>query len=622
MSLPLSKKAKTASFSFANKFAIMKSPTNEGGSMPFTETLSKHLSAEAAKNVTMWLNEPKYAEYRQELEQMIEAEEWKELEDAFFKVIEFGTGGRRGMTGLGSNRINRVTIGESAQALCIYARSFDEKAAEKGVVIACDTRLSSPELSKYTAQVCAANGFKTYLFDNFRATPELSFAVRHLGAAVGIVISASHNPPADNGFKAYWSDGGQLVAPHDKGVLAVAADIIEIHAMDFDSAVSEGKIEIIGKNVDEPYIAAVVNESEGTARDVKIVYSPLHGAGQTNVLPALRQAGFADISLVEAQMVPDGNFPTVENGKPNPEEKAANDRAVAQMMAEGADIAITNDPDADRIAVTVRQGDEAMYLNGNQSAVLAADYTLGKLQQNGILTPKHYLAKTIVTTDMLSALAKYYNVTMYTNMLIGFKYIGELILKKEDTDEIFVLGGEESYGLLKGDYARDKDGATGALPLAEYAAELKQDGKTLYDRMLELYEQHGVYLERLDSTVFLGASGFETMQSVMAELRRTPLVKIGNHTVSAVLDYQTLERRDIASGEVTPIDCIKGNVVTLELDGDSRCRVTIRPSGTEPKLKFYVQWFEAPQTDIRKQYAAVNERLEALARTLEGMLLK
>lgn len=591
--------------------------------MPFTEVLSKNLSSEACKNVETWLNEPKYEEYRDDLVEMIKAERWQDLEDAFFKIIEFGTGGRRGTTGIGSNRINRVTIGESAQALCLYARSFDDNAAKKGIVIACDTRLSSPELSRYTAQVCAANGFKTYLFDNFRSTPELSFAVRHLNAAVGIVISASHNPPLDNGFKAYWSDGGQLVAPHDKGVLDVASDITEIHAVDFDEAINEGMITIIGEDIDKPYIEAVVNQGEGTERDLNIVYSPLHGAGQTNTLPVLRAAGFKNISLVDDQMVPDGNFPTIDNGKANPEEKAANDRAVAQLLAEKADIAITNDPDADRIGVMVRQGDEVVYLNGNQSAVLATDYALSKLQARGELTPKHYVAKTIVTTDMLTALADYYDVTMYTNMLIGFKYIGELILSKEATDEIFVIGGEESYGLLKGDYARDKDGAAGALPLAEYAAELKKQGKTLYDRLLELFGEFGIYMEQLASAYFLGASGFETMQSVMADLRANPPKMLGDHEITAIQDYKTLERKDLKTGKITTIDCLAGNVVVLELDGDARRRVTIRPSGTEPKLKFYVQWWEEPQNQgtVQDQCDDLNGRLITLSKTLEGMLL-
>lgn len=586
-----------------------------------TEAAAK-LSSAALENVKKWLAEPKYAEYRDELVSMCEAGQWKDLEDAFFKVIEFGTGGRRGTTGIGSNRINRVTIGESAQALCEYAEKADQSAPEKGVVIACDTRLSSPELSRYVAGVCAASGFKTYIFDSFRATPELSFAVRHLGAAVGIVISASHNPPADNGFKAYWSDGAQLVAPHDKGVLEVAAGLTEINSLDYQAAVDEGKVTIIGQEVDDAYLAAVANEAEGEARDVKIVYSPLHGAGQTNVLPVLRKVGFEDILLVEEQMVPDGNFPTIENGKPNPEEKPANDLAVALMLAEDADIAITNDPDADRIGVVVRQGNEAVYLNGNQSAVLAADFALAKLQAKGKLTNKHYLAKTIVTTDMLQALADHYEVQCYGNMLIGFKYIAELVTSKEPTDERLVIGGEESFGLVKGEYARDKDGAAGALPLAEYAAELKAEGKTLYDRLLELYAQHGVYLEQLINAVAPGADGFKRMQQVMSDLRSDTPTHIGVHKVTAVSDYQVLERLDTATGEKSKIDCLAGNVVVLELDGDARCRVTIRPSGTEPKLKFYVQWYEEARDDLDTQLARLNFQLEGLSRELEGLALK
>ncbi len=586
-----------------------------------TTKLAQQVSAEAFANITAWLEEPKYAEYRDELREMIDAEQWQALEDAFFKVIEFGTGGRRGTTGVGSNRINRVTMGESAQALCLYAAQIDPEAPKKGIAIACDTRLSSDELSKYVATVCAANGYKTYIFDSFRSTPELSFVVRRLGCAAGIVISASHNPPADNGFKAYWDDGGQLVPPHDKGILEVAAGITHIATVDFDEAVANNSIEIIGKDIDTAYIEAVISESLGEARDLKIVYSPLHGAGQTNTLPVLQRAGFHDISTVEDQMVPDGNFPTIENGKPNPEEKAANDQAVAQMMAEEADIAITNDPDADRIGVMVRQGEEAVYLNGNQSAALACEYSLRKLHEAGQLTNHHYIARTIVTTDMFDAFAKKYGVKSYSNMLIGFKYIGELICKKESTDEVFVIGGEESYGLLKGTYARDKDGAVGALPLAEYAAELKADDKTLFDRLIELYEEYGLYMERLDTVVCPGAKGFEQMQSIMKQLRETPPTHVGSHKVSAVSDYSTLRRRDIETGEETTIDCIAGNVIVLELGGQRECRVTIRPSGTEPKLKFYVQWREDAGDSIHSQYEHLESKLEGISRELEGIVL-
>lgn len=585
------------------------------------QNLREHLSEAAAVNVEKWLTEARYDEYKAELEQMIADGHWKELEDAFFKVIEFGTGGRRGTTGIGSNRINKVTIGESTQALCMYALEADPEAAQKGIVIACDTRLSSPELSKYAACVAAANGFTTYIFDSFRATPELSFAVRELGCAVGIVISASHNPPADNGFKAYWSDGGQLVAPHDKGVLKMAEEINEIMSFDdFDAAVEAGNITIIGSDIDVKYHAAVLTQAEGTVRDLSIVYSPLHGAGQTNTLPVLEQAGFTQVRTVADQMVPDGNFPTIENGKPNPEEKAANDQAVALMLAEDADIAITNDPDADRIGVMLRQGDEAVYLNGNQSFVLSTEYVLSKMDQRSELSPHHYIAKTIVTTDMVEAIADKYHVKTYGDMLVGFKYIGRLIRDKEATDEIFVIGGEESYGLLKGTYARDKDGAVGALPLAEYAAELKQQGKTLWHALLELYEKYGLFVERLDNLQYPGADGFQKMQAIMNSLREQAPDEVDGEKVTAVLDYSTLQRRDLATGGVTSIDCDSGNVLVYEF-GDRRRRVTIRPSGTEPKIKFYVQWY-AETANASEDYDTYCQKLENLSRELEGIALE
>lgn len=587
------------------------------------ELSTENLSQNAINNINKWLLQPKYAEYKPEIEALIKVGDWASLEDVFFKEIEFGTGGRRGKTGVGSNRINRVTIGESAQALCEYVLSFDAKGAKKGIVIAYDTRLTSVELSRFTAQVVAANGFKTYLFDGFRATPELSFALRHLGCAAGIVISASHNPPTDNGFKAYWSDGGQLVAPHDKGVLAMADKVDEVKLVDYDEAVSNGQIVIIGKEIDDEYLKVAGAESLNDCRDISIVYSPLHGTGQRSVLPVLQLAGFKNISIVEEQMTPDGNFPTIPSGKPNPEEKSANDMAVELMMKQSADIAITNDPDADRIGVIVRQGDVPMYLSGNQSAVLVADYVLGKLAAQNKLLVKSFIAKTIVTTDMLKALADKYQISMYDNLLIGFKYIGELILKKENTDEIFILGGEESYGLLKGTYARDKDGVSGALPLAEYAAELKLSGKTLYDRLLELYSEYGLYVERLDNMICPGATGFEKMQNIMNSLRSSAPNEVCGDKITAVLDYNSLQRTDVVTGKKSGIDCISGNVLVLEF-GDVRRRITVRPSGTEPKLKFYIQWFEEfdKTKEVGAQYDEIEEKLKTLATELERILIE
>lgn len=587
------------------------------------QSLLENLSQNAVANITKWLNEAKYADFRPELQAMIENQQWELLEDSFFKEIEFGTGGRRGKTGVGSNRINKITIGESTQALCEYALSFDKDAAKKGVVIGCDTRLSSPELSRVAAEVSAANGFKTYIFDSARATPELSFAVRHLGCAVGIVISASHNPPSDNGFKAYWSDGAQLVSPHDQGVLDMADKVTEIKTIDFDEAVQTGQIILISDDVDQAYFSAVLAEAEGNERNLSIVYSPLHGTGQTSVLPTLQMAGFTDISVVEAQMTPDGNFPTIPSGKPNPEEKSTNDMAVDRMMAQSADIAITTDPDADRIGVIVRVDGEPFYLSGNQSAVLATDYALRQLKDRGSLTPQHFIVKTIVTTDMMSALADHYGVKSYGNLLIGFKYIGELIRQKEGTDEKFVIGAEESFGLLKGTYARDKDAATGALPLAEYAAELKKSGKNLYDRLFDLYEMHGLYIEMLDTMVCPGSTGFDQMKRIMDGLRASAPARIGNHQVTAVLDYNSLTKFDIMSRQTTPIECKSGNVIVLEF-GDSRNRITIRPSGTEPKLKFYVQWHQdvAESKSVKTQYSELETELKSLTKELESILLE
>ena len=586
------------------------------------QALREHVSETAAQNIEQWLTEAKYSEYKPELESMIDAGQWTELEDRFFTRLEFGTAGIRGITGIGSARISRVTIGEATQALCLHAQSVDENAKQKGIVIACDTRLTSDEFSRLAASVCAGNGFKAYLFDGFRSTPELSFAVRHLGASAGIVISASHNLPTDNGFKAYMSDGGQLVAPHDRAVIERVQAVETINIADYEQSVASGNIVLIGNAVDEAYVSAVISQSLTNVRNVSVVYSPLHGAGQRNTLPVLTQAGF-DVSVVEEQMTPDGNFPSVESNKPNPEEKAANDMAVAQMMAQRADIAITNDPDADRIGVIVRQGGEAKYLSGNHSVALATEFSLSKLADANRLTRNNFIVKTIVTTDILGAIAEKYDATVYGDLLIGFKYISELLLNKEGTDEAFVIGGEESYGMLKGDYARDKDGAAGALVLAEFAAELKAQGKTLYDRLLEMYGEYGVYREQLATIVCPGARGFEQMQSIMTSLRTTPPDRVGAQAVTAVSDYRTLKKRG-PDGETELACAVNGDIIVLEF-GDERRRITIRPSGTEPKLKLYVQWFEAAKSQDRQAIEAQIDELDtmlvSLSKELEGLLL-
>ena len=583
------------------------------------ETLRKHVSQQAANNIAKWLDEPKYVEYKAELLDLITQEQWQELEDAFFKVIEFGTGGRRGVVGIGSNRINRITIGESAQALCEYASSIDDEAAAKGIVIACDTRLSSEELSKYIACVAAANGFKCYIFESFRSTPELSFAVRYLGCSVGVVVTASHNAPEYNGFKAYWSDGGQLVPPHDKGVLDCAEGIEQIQALgDYDAAVQSGVISEIGQDVDDAYIAAVLNERMSTNSSLKIAYSPLHGAGQRNTLPVLMQAGF-EVLTVKEQMIPDGRFPTMEDGRANPEKKPANDRVVALMLAENADIAISNDPDADRLGVMVNHNDDVVYLTGNQTAVLATEYTLKKMHAKGEITDKHYIAKTIVTTDMLNAIAERYGLECVSNLHVGFKWICEVIAKREAVGGKFITGSEESFGLMKGSYTRDKDGAV-ALLAAEYAAELKAEGKTLYDRLLELYDEFGIYTESLSTATCKGAQGFADMQQIMQSLRTNPLGEVDAHKVTAMLDYKTLAYTDLTTKVTKTIDATKSNVLVYEF-GDTRRRVTIRPSGTEPIIKFYVQWFDDKDKN-ESAYHLLQHKVNTMSHELEGLALE
>lgn len=582
------------------------------------DTYREHLSPEAVHNLERWLQESKYAEYRDDVQKMVDAKQWKDLEDAFFKVIEFGTAGRRGTVGPGSNRINRVTVGESTQALCDYARAADASAPKRGIAIACDTRLSSPELSQYAAQVCAANGFTTYIFDSFRSTPELSFAVRELGCAAGIVITASHNPSPDNGFKAYWSDGAQLVPPHDKGVLEMADAVETVNAEeDFEAAVTAGKITIIDSSIDEKYLDAVLAQSVTDYRDLVIAYSPLHGAGQTNTLPVLERAGFSVIVEAE-QMVPDGHFPTVEGGKSNPEAKVANDRVVALMLARQADIAITNDPDADRFGIMVRQGDQPIYLSCNQSAALGTDFMLRHLKEQNSLHGNEYIAKTIVTTDFIDEIASRFDVKTVGNLLVGFKWIAEQIRLRPD--EHYLLGVEESFGMCKGDYARDKDGASPSLLLAEAAAEQKLQGKTLYDRLLELYKEYGLFVERLDTMRCEGAEGFAEMQTIMASIRDEAPDTIDGQRVTAVLDYKSGIRTDTQTGEQSEIDCVKGDVFVLEF-GDTRRRMTIRPSGTEPILKFYNQWYEATTDSPEEDYKRVERQLEGMSRQLEGVLL-
>ena len=494
----------------------------------------KELSSTAKSNIITWLTHEKFSAYLSELEGLIQNKEWQLLEDAFFRVIPFGTGGRRGTVGIGSNRINDVTVGEVAQAVCIYLSEVDDRAKEKGVVIAYDSRNTSRYLTELFAGICAANGYRVYVYKDVRSTPQLSFSVRMLGTAAGIVVSASHNPSPDNGVKVYWNDGGQMVPPYDKELLAVAEGIEVINTMSFSGGLKKQLIVELEGDADEAYYQAVLHQAKQTKEKAAIIaYSPLHGAGRSSVYPVIQRAGF-DIRLLEEQANYDGNFTNVTNHIANPEVPEASDKVVAFAKAQKCDIAITTDPDADRLGVVVTPQDKPeQYLTGNQTSVLIAYNILENLKKAGKLKKHQFIGKTIVTTDMLYPLAKEYGVEVKGDLLVGFKYIGELIkLFEDEGKQEFLFGGEESYGGLVGTYARDKDAASSALMIAELASSAKAEGKTLIDVLDELYEQYGYYHETLSATSYPGADGFKVMKHIMNSLRSHPPAEIAGMKVN------------------------------------------------------------------------------------------
>lgn len=554
--------------------------------MTHKETLQKavannDLSELAKDNIWAWLTKSKYAEYKNQLEQVITDKKWTELNDCFFQVVPFGTGGRRGTVGIGPNRINRITIGESAQGLADYLQHLDTATKERGVVIAHDTRLTSEEFTKIAASVFIANGFTTYVFDSHRPTPELSFAVRHLKAAAGVVVSASHNPPQDNGFKVYWSDGGQLVSPHAEKLTNFVARVTDIH-------INHDKTpKIIAGDVDQAYIQAILKESLNPSRSATLVYSPLHGTGMRSVLPTLKEAGFS-VKLVEEQTSPDGSFPSVAKNSPNPENIPANDQAATLAQKQNADIAITTDPDADRLGVVARDDSgQYQFLTGNHIAALLGWFVADQMKQQKTLLPNHFFVKTIVTTDFLNAIAADFGIKMYDDLLIGFKYVAEMIRNYQDNgSEIFLFGGEESHGILKGSYTRDKDAAIAALLMAELTSVLKDQGHTLIWQLDQLYKKYGIFVEALSSTYYEGASGFAQMQNIMKKIREHPPTQLGNLPVVNIVDRATGQHGT------------KGDVMILHLSVDTHTRLTIRPSGTEPKLKIYTQLHQPVSTEI------------------------
>ncbi len=542
-----------------------------------------NLLEDVKKRAQNWLSEEFDAETRKEVAYLLENNE-KELIDSFYKDLEFGTGGLRGIMGAGTNRMNIYTVAKATQGLANYVKkNFPNE--ELKAVIAHDCRNNGRKFAETTADVLASNGFKVFLFDDLRPTPELSFAIRELGCQTGIVITASHNPKEYNGYKAYWNDGAQLISPHDKNVIEEVRKITRI------SEVSRGlkaeNISIIGKEIDEKYldkISSLINAKEEIKQQskLKIVYTPIHGTGVRLVPEILKKIGFENIYTVEEQMVNDGNFPTVES--PNPENSEALSMAITKAKEVGAEIVMATDPDADRVGIAVKINDEFRLLNGNQTGSILAYYLLNIWKEKNKLTGNEYIVKTIVTTELIAEIAKSFNVEYY-DVLTGFKYIAG-IMRENEGKKTFVFGGEESYGYLAGDFIRDKDAVMACALIAETAAWAKANRKTLWDILMEIYEKYGYYQEALINVVKKGKEGAEEILNMMENYRQNPPTKLGGAKVSIIKDYQSSQSRNIETEEKNVIDLPKSNVLQfITTDGT---KISVRPSGTEPKIKFYI----------------------------------
>ncbi len=572
------------------------------------------LCAAAVANIRDWLTEPRYAPYANDVIQHIEDNRWRELDDAFWTVIPFGTGGRRGkMYPIGCNAINDRTIGESAQGLAHYVRDHRPQGAELACAIAYDTRHQSDHFARLCAEIMAANGLDVYFLQGPRSTPELSFAVRLKRCACGIMVTASHNPPSDNAVKVYWSNGGQLLPPHDRGVIDCVMNVQEIERVPFDETVSTGRITVCQDEVDAAFINAVVAQAHAGPRDLRVVYSPLHGVGATAVCPVLEAAGFRDVEVFAPHAEPDGDFPNVPGHVSNPENPAVFDAIVRRAAEAGADLVLASDPDCDRIGCAAPTGSDAsswQTLSGNQIGALLTEYVLMRRQQAGTLSPEHYVVKTLVTTEIIRRIADAYGVRTYGNLLVGFKWIGGVIDDKGP--DRFVFGTEESHGYLVGSYARDKDGAVAALLLAELAAQLKTEGQTLHEKLEALFWQHGPHAERTLSQALPGAAGMEQTQQIMERLRTEPPLSLGGMAVARVRDYlnQTVTPR---GGSPQPLEGPQGDLVILDLAREGNY-AAVRPSGTEAKIKFYLFAYDPPEQvgDLGQARRDQQQRLDAM----------
>ena len=560
-----------------------------------------------------WLTDQYDAETRKKVQELIDNDP-NELTESFYRNLEFGTGGLRGIMGVGTNRMNIYTVAMATQGFANYIKLMNPGVSDLRVAIAYDCRNNSPAFANITADVMSANGIKVFIFDCLRPTPELSFAVRELHCHAGVMVTASHNPKEYNGYKAYWNDGGQLVSPHDKNVIAEVEKILDPSMVNFKR--NPELITVLGEDFDDIYLNKVFGLSLSLDlikkhKDLKIVYTPIHGTGRRLVPEILRRKGFENVYCVEEQMVVDGDFPTVKS--PNPEEPAAMALAVKKAQEINADLVLATDPDADRVGVAVKkENGEFILLNGNQAASVFLYYLLTRWHELGKLTGKEFVVKTIVTTELLFEIAKKFDVDRY-DVLTGFKFIASKILELEGKKQ-FIGGGEESYGYLAGDFVRDKDAVIATSLLAEAMAWAAEQGKTFYELLCDIYREFGLYKEKLVSLTKKGISGTEEIRAMMAKFRNTPPTEIVGEKVVEIRDYKTLEAKDLLTGKVTPIDLPKSDV--LQFFTETGSKISIRPSGTEPKIKFYFSMKGKIEGGIDESMSRLDEKLNAAAKLL------
>lgn len=566
------------------------------------------MDAATLKNIDTWLSGNYDAATKQSIEKL-KAENPNELEESFYRSLEFGTGGLRGIMGVGTNRMNKYTVGMATQGFANYLKkSFPDEDIK--VAIGHDSRNNSRFFAETTANVFASNGIKVYLFEALRPTPELSFAIRTLGCKGGVVCTASHNPKEYNGYKAYWDDGAQLVPPHDKNVIKEVEAISSVDDVKWSGG--EANITIMGKEMDDQYIhmvkgLSVYPEVIAKQHDLKIVYTPIHGTGITLVPKVLQAFGFTNVHIVEEQATPDGNFPTVVY--PNPEETETMSIGLQKATSLNADILLGTDPDADRVGVGVKNHKgEWVLMNGNQTAVLAFAYMIEARKNKGIAKPNDMVISTIVTTEMINEVAKQNKVACY-NVLTGFKWIASL-LKEKEGKENYIVGGEESFGLMIGDKVRDKDAVSAVALLCEMAAVEKNNGRSLFDKMIDLYIKYGFYYETLISITKKGMNGQKEIADMMEGYRKNPPTSINGSKVSQLLDYELSVGKNLLTGESWKIELPKSNVLQFITEDGSK--ISARPSGTEPKIKFYfsVKTTLNNKTEFDEKYALLEGKIK------------